>query len=110
MLGCGMSQDSNLNVPVGDMAPWFWIHTCSEITKSFPLEGADGALFMGGNLDEATSLIQQERLDPFSFKFFYKYMKWEGDELQRELDQGKWTVGPQDPTEAIRPYSLPVFD
>lgn len=111
MLGCGSSaKGREFNVPVGDMAPWFWIHTCSDISKSFPLKGASGELYMGGNLDEATALIEQDKLDPFLFKFFYKYMSWEGDALEREISEGQWTVGPQDPAEAIRPYFLPVFD
>lgn len=111
MLGCGSSnEEGNFNVPLGDMAPWFWIHSSTNIGKSFPLENAEGPLFMGGNLEEATLLIEQEELDPLSFKFFYKYMKWEGDELQREIDEHKWKVSKQDPSKALRPYSLPVFD
>lgn len=110
MLGCGTGKGSSSNLPVGDMAPWFWIHTFPEISKSFRLEGADGPLFMGGNLDEATALIQEERLDPFSFKFFHKYQQWKGGELEQQIEDGQWTVRPQDPVEAVRPYSLPVFD
>lgn len=111
MLGCGFEEGEEYsNVAVGEMAPWFWIHTCSALDKSFQLEGAAGLLYMGGNLDQASELIEQGGLEPWTFKFFYKYKQWESGELQSEIDGGKWTVRPQDPVEAIRPYSLPVFD
>jgi putative AlgH/UPF0301 family transcriptional regulator len=65
---------------------------------------------MGGNLDEAIELIQKDQLDPFTFKFFYKYRQWEGGELEKEIEHAQWTVSLQDPAEAVRPYSLPVFE
>ncbi len=108
--GHGTEESSGSNVPIGDMAPWFWLHCNDVISNSFRLEGAAGPLFMGGNLDEAIELIQKDQLDPFTFKFFYKYRQWEGGELEKEIENAQWTVSLQDPAAAVRPYSLPVFE
>jgi putative AlgH/UPF0301 family transcriptional regulator len=62
---------------------------------------------MGGNIDEAKTIIQEENLDPLThFKFFYKYKQWGPEMLEEEVKKGYWVVAPQKAREALRPYSM----
>lgn len=105
-LGCGImdtdQDDDDSNLPLGDVAPWFWLHDLDDIPGSFVLEGAAGPLYMGGDIQEATKKLQQEQMNPRNhFKFFRKYVIWESGKLQQELEQGKWKVTAQDPVKAL---------
>lgn len=113
MMGSGTSttaatSDDN-NVPLGDMAPWFWIHSVPDLPGSSPLSGAAGPLFMGGNIEQAAEMVASHEIQPQQFKFFWKYKQWKEDELLREIEAGRWICQPQDPDEALEPCSLPVF-
>jgi hypothetical protein len=104
-LGCGImdtDQDDNSNLPLGDVAPWFWLHDLDDIPGSFVLEGAAGPLYMGGDIQEATKKLEQEQINPKNhFKFFRKYVIWESGKLQQELEQGEWKAMAQDPVKAL---------
>ena len=102
MMGCGVdSSQETGNVPLADMAPWFWLHNVPDLPGSFCLQAAQGPLYMGGNWETATELRQ--------FKFFFKYRQWRKDDLVREIEQGLWEeVGPQDPAAVLEPYSISI--
>lgn len=91
------------------MAPWFWLHTVENIPNSIALQGADGPLFMGGSIEDATKMIQNGEASPLDFKFFYKYVQWGPGELVEEIAcKDLWTnVGPMRPSEAVQTYSFP---
>ena len=112
MLGCGImdtDQDDNSNLPLGDVAPWFWLHDLDDIPGSFVLEGAAGPLYMGGDIQEATKKLEQEHINPRNhFKFFRKYVIWESGKLQQEMEQGKWKVTAQDPVKALETVMLNI--
>ena len=108
MLGCGTDSpsaggSSNSNVPLSDMAPWFWIHNVVGLEGSSKLTGARSPLFMGGNIAKASDLISDGTIEPSQFKFFWKYKSWPADQLMKDIEAGKWICQPQDPEEALRP-------
>ena len=77
---------------------------------SFQLEGADGPLYMGGNIEEAARRLQEDGIDPGGrFKFFRRYRHWGPGELESEVDRGEWIAGPQDPGRALSlfPFAAP---
>ena len=98
------------HVALGDLSPWFWLHDIANLTGSTRLEGAAGPLYMGGNLEEATEYLIQQRIDPKNhFKFFRKYKQWPVGQLEHEVQMGKWTATAQDPQKALRHVVLPSF-
>ena len=112
MLGCGTeSTGSEMNIPIGDISPWFWLHNVPDLEGSSWLEGAKRPLFMGGNIDIATELFQTQQLDQarHKFKFFWKYKSWMGNDLLDEITAGVWEqVEPQDPDDVLQPYSIAI--
>lgn len=105
MLGCGTGPSScgtNSNIPLADMAPWFWIHNVVGLEGSSELTGASAPLYMGGNIATASQLIEDGIIEPKQFKFFWKYKSWTGDQLMQEIESGYWVCQPQDPDEALR--------
>jgi len=107
MLGCGMkTSQGGSNLAIGDMSPWFWLHNVESLPGSFHLPAANGPLFMGGNIEEASLLVEKGEVDPARFKFFYKYKSWKSDDLLKEIERGLFEVAPQDVQEALRPYSM----
>ena len=109
MLGCGTdASGSESNIRMGDMAPWFWLHNVPDLEGSFRLEAAKGQLFMGGNIEKATEILQNS-IDQYQFKFFWKYKLWQASELMEEIASGEWeNVEPQDADEVLQPYSITV--
>lgn len=106
------------NVPLGDMAPWFWLHNVPDLTgssSSTQLYGSSGPLYMGGNLESALQRIQSDQgvppLFPFGsskyrFKFFTRYRKWGPGQLESELGRRggdrMWTdLTPLDPDDVL---------
>jgi len=112
VLGCGTTKQpsaSATNIPLGDMAPWFWIHNVVDLPGSSQLPGAAGPLFIGGNIDQASEMVKSNKIEPSRFKFFWKYILWSEDELLQEIEEGRWVCQPQDPDQALEPCSLPIF-
>ena len=109
MLGGGVTNDKETNVALTDMAPWFWLHTVEHLPKSTPLPGAQGPLFLGGNIEVATEWIKQGKASPSDFKFFFKYKQWGPGELVVEIAQKDlWEeVGPMQPDKAVQTYDFP---
>lgn len=113
MLGGGLSTNNNkreTNVALTEMAPWFWLHNIPDLPKSTLLHGAQGPLFLGGNIDVATEwILKDKKISAESFKFFYKYKQWGPGELVSEIAQtDQWKeVGPIRPEEAIQMHSFP---
>jgi hypothetical protein len=115
MLGCGVSendedddeeheQEECSTVALGEVAPWFWLHDLPDIPGSYPLVGAAGPLYMGGNIEQATKWLQEHGMDPKGhIKFFRQYKLWHQGELAREVEQGLWHVTAQDPVQALHP-------
>jgi putative transcriptional regulator len=104
LLGCGTTkapQSLNSNIPLADMAPWFWIHNVVGLQGSSVLPGANGTLFMGGSIDQASDMIREGSVRPSQFKFFWKYKSWVGDDLLKEIEAGHWICHPIDPVEAL---------
>jgi putative transcriptional regulator len=108
LLGCGTTgvmsssqSSSKTNIPLADMAPWFWIHNVAGLSGSSELSGAKGPLFMGGSIDQASAMIREGSVHPSQFKFFWKYKSWIGDELLKEIEAGHWICQPIDPVEAL---------
>lgn len=112
MLGCGIETSKEKgNVPVADMAPWFWLHNLPNVTGSCCLEAAQGPLYMGGNIESATKMYAEEAADPdqHKFKFFFKYKSWMGEGLQEEIKKGLWEdVGPKEPMIVLEPFSITI--
>ena len=111
MLGGGITNDmEETNVALTDMAPWFWLHTLPDLPKSTPLPGAQGPLFLGGNIEVATDWILQGKARSSDFKFFYKYKQWGPGELVTEIAQkDMWKeVGPILNKEALQMHSFPA--
>mmetsp|Transcript_6161 Transcript_6161/g.12466 ORF Transcript_6161/g.12466 Transcript_6161/m.12466 type:complete len:205 (+) Transcript_6161:159-773(+) len=110
MLGCGVEstdEDRRDNVALGDMSPWFWLHDVDNIPGSFKLPGADGPLFLGGNIEELTQRVGAAGMDPLTHvQFFWKYKLWGPGQLSSELASGLWEVNAQDPEEALRVHSM----
>jgi hypothetical protein len=120
MLGCGLERGSNdkhddhlddqqeeCNIALGEVSPWFWLHDVDDIPGSFALPGAKGALYMGGNIEEAAKRLEEHQIDPVGrFKFFRKYKVWSSGELEKELERGEWEAMEQDPKQALEPINL----
>jgi len=94
-LGSGMTTDEDgdgSNIPVGDMAPWFWLHddpnlsgTSTKMEGSVASAGGGDFLYMGGNLEDFST-------NDHLIKFFTRYRKWGPGQLEEELLKGTlWT-------------------
>mmetsp|Transcript_12217 Transcript_12217/g.18744 ORF Transcript_12217/g.18744 Transcript_12217/m.18744 type:complete len:203 (-) Transcript_12217:109-717(-) len=109
-----MGRDNNdvgtptTNVPVTEMAPWFWLHNVAELADSSTLlQGADGLLYMGGNIEQASDLVRRGKIKASSFKFFHKYTTWQDLSLELEIQNGMAKYeGAATPSDVLRPYSL----
>eukprot|EP00339_Tiarina_fusa_P020362 CAMPEP_0117045286 /NCGR_PEP_ID=MMETSP0472-20121206/31329_1 /TAXON_ID=693140 ORGANISM="Tiarina fusus, Strain LIS" /NCGR_SAMPLE_ID=MMETSP0472 /ASSEMBLY_ACC=CAM_ASM_000603 /LENGTH=192 /DNA_ID=CAMNT_0004757229 /DNA_START=73 /DNA_END=651 /DNA_ORIENTATION=+ len=112
MLGNGLDEDDDSGtstVSLGEVSPWFWLHDLEDIPGSFVLEKASGPLYMGGDIEEATKRLQEEKIDPKGrFKFFRRYVSWQAGELEQALNDGKWVAAEQDPEKALKAV-MPSF-
>lgn len=79
------------------------IHDLDGVSGSITLEGANGPLFMGGNIEELALRVERGDIASVAghFKFFRRYKSWGSGELEREIQEEKWVVTPQDPNRAL---------
>jgi putative AlgH/UPF0301 family transcriptional regulator len=111
MLGCGMEEDDAYStVSLGEVSPWFWLHDLDNIPGSFELQGAARPLYMGGDIEEATKRLEDEKINPLGrFKFFRKYKCWQAGELEAEVERGEWETMEQDPEKALEAVMIPTY-
>ncbi len=68
----------------------YFIHCRPHLIK----EGnpVNGQVFLGGDFEEAVSLINHQNLQPPDIKLFIGYCGWDANELETEIEEGSWLI------------------
>ena len=84
------SATGNSVIALGEMAPWFWLHNIHDLSESSSIIHEKGGLYMGGNIDQASILVEQGHVEPSQVKFFYKYTILPSSSvLQESIETGR---------------------
>lgn len=82
----------------------FFLHTLGEIIEG-SLEVDDG-LYMGGNYDQLTQMLNDGKASIQEVRFFLGYSGWEPQQLEEEIENNSWIVCPVTDSKEIMDSSI----